>query len=452
MATPVQAGPSHKLIPCIARQPILTADENVIGYELFFREDVEQRRPSADAESATSATIEMLNFMGLSVLCDGRLAFIDCSEHMLLSDYFTLLPPNDIVIEIQETVPANQSVIQACQNLKEFGYSIALDNFVPGDKREPLVPFARFIKVDISQVVSEQSARLVGLYATEDRRMLAQKVETRLQFLTARKDGFTRFQGYFFRHPENIRARQIPANQATYVRLLTAVSRPNVDFSEIEDLIKHEPSLCYRLLRHLNSPLLGLSSPVVSVRNALNLLGEHESVRWIRMATTLVMGQDKSSDLVLSSLVRARFCELIAPKVEHGNADLFLMGMLSLIDAILAVPIGVVIEELCLDANIKAQLLAAKTGNKTPLSAIYDLMVAREAGTGDWLRAWESSSTCPCRSLPRLRTRRCAGRTKSPIRGVLSQNANHFPSHRPSPVIACIQPVASSPNKSLLCV
>jgi c-di-GMP-related signal transduction protein len=136
------------------------------------------------------------------------------------------------------------------------------------------------------------------------------------------------------------------------------------------------------LLRYMNSPLLGLSSPVVSVRNALNLLGERESTRWIRMATTLVMGQDKSSDLVLSSLVRARFCELIASKIEHGNSDLFLMGMLSLIDAILSVPIGVVIEELCLDPTIKAQLLSAKTGKETPLSPIYDLMLAREAG--DW--------------------------------------------------------------------
>jgi c-di-GMP-related signal transduction protein len=382
MATPVQARPAQKSSPCIARQPILTTDESVIGYELFFRESAESRRFSSDAEAATSATIDMLNFVGLGVLCDGRLAFINCSQQILLSDYFTLLPPNDVVIEIQETVPASEEVIRACQRFKQSGYSIALDNFVPGDKREALMPYARFIKVDISQVVSELSAPLVARYASEDRRMLAQKVETRVQFLTAQNDGFTRFQGYFFQRPENLRARQIPANQATYVRLLTAVSRPEVDFTEIENLIKHEPSLCYRLLRHLNSPLLGLATPVVSVRNALTLLGEHESVRWIRMATTLVMGQEKSSDLVLSSLVRARFCELIAPKVQHGDSDLFLMGMLSLIDAILGVPIGVVIEELSLDASLKEQLLAARTGTKTPLSTIYELMVAREVG--DW--------------------------------------------------------------------
>jgi c-di-GMP phosphodiesterase len=100
------------------------------------------------------------------------------------------------------------------------------------------------------------------------------------------------------------------------------------------------------------------------------------------MATTLVMGHDKCSDLVLSSLVRARFCELIGPKVGHGNGDLFLLGMLSLMDAILAAPMGVVLDGLCVEPDIKAQLLRGKTGPKTPLSAVYDLMLAREAG--DW--------------------------------------------------------------------
>jgi c-di-GMP-related signal transduction protein len=166
------------------------------------------------------------------------------------------------------------------------------------------------------------------------------------------------------------------------MRLLAAASKPEIDFDELEKLIKHEPSLCYRLLRYLNSPIMALSSPVHSIRNALNLLGEQESIRWIRMATTLVMGQGKSSDLVLSSLVRARFCELLTPKVAHGDADLFLLGMLSLIDAILSVPIGVVIEELSLETDIKAQLLSAKTGKKTALSPVYDLMLAREVG--DW--------------------------------------------------------------------
>ncbi len=382
MGTKAQASPVEKSSPCIARQPILTADEKVVGYELFFREGHNERRLASDSENATSATIDTLNLVGLEIVCDGRMAFINCTHHGLLADSFALLPPGDVVIEIQETVPADEEVVKACQQLKQRGFSIALDNFVSRDSREALVPYADYIKIDITRVPPMQCASLVAEYATDTRLMLAHKVETRQHFVTAGKNGFTRFQGYFFRHPENLQVRQIPANQATYLRLLSAVSKSEIDLVEVEGLIKHEPALCYRLLRYLNSPLLGLSSPVLSVRNALNLLGEKEAVKWIRMATTVSMGQARTSDLVLSSLVRARFCELIAPRVEHGNADLFLLGMLSLIDAILAVPMGMVVEQLCLDPVIKEQLLAVKMGKKTSLSPIYDLMVAREVG--DW--------------------------------------------------------------------
>ena len=384
MGTKAQPAPVDKPSPCIARQPILTADETVVGYELFFREGREERRFTSDGESATSAIIETLNLIGLGVLCDGRLAFINCTHQSLMTENFALLPANQVVIEIEDTAAANDAAVRACQQLKRGGFSIALDNFAPDDPREALVPYANYLKVDITRVPAIESAALVERYASETCRVMAHKVETRQQFFTAQKNGFQRFQGYFFRHPENLRVRHIPANHATSLRLLSVVSASEVDFVEVETLIKHEPALCYRLLRHLNSPLLGLASPVLSVRNALNLLGEKESIRWIRMATTLGMGQDKPSDLVLSSLVRARFCELIAPRVEHGKSDLFLLGMLSLIDAILALPIGMVVEELCLDPAIKAQLLAAKTGSKTPLSPIYDLMLAREAG--DWGR------------------------------------------------------------------
>ena len=354
----------------------------MLGYELLFRESSEDSHFSSDLESATTGTIDTLNVMGLDVVCDGRLAFINCTHQMLLKEYFLLLPSDKVVVEIQETVPADDSVAAACLRLKQRSYKIALDNFMPGDQREALVPYADFIKIDVRRIPPEESPPMVARYAGNHRRMLAQKVETRVQFLTAMKDGFALFQGYFFRHPERMRARHIPTNQAGNLRLLQAISAPEVDLAEVEDLIKHDASLCYRLLRYLNSPLLGVPAPVKSVRHGMNLLGERELVRWIRMATTLAMGQDKCSDLVLSSLVRARFCELIAPKVNHGESDFFLMGMLSVMDAILEIPMGIVVEGLALDPATKAELLGEKTGGKTALSPVYDLMVARECG--DW--------------------------------------------------------------------
>src|SRR5580704_10565511 len=149
MSTPAQAS-AKKPGPCIARQPILTAGESVVGYELFFRETSEQHRfTSADGEKATAAAIDTLNVIGFRVLCDGHLAFINCSRQTLLTDYFALLPPHEVVVEIQETVPPDEEVMRACQRLKQAKYSIALDNFEPNDKRKALVPYADFIKVDI---------------------------------------------------------------------------------------------------------------------------------------------------------------------------------------------------------------------------------------------------------------------------------------------------------------
>ena len=374
---------SARSSPCLARQPILDKDEKVLGYEtVVSREPRRSHTFASDCENATCSTIDTVNVMGLDVVCDGRLGFINCTRQMLLKEFFLLLPPDRVVVELQEDVPADDSVVGACQRLRQKGYRIALDNFAVDDPRETLVPLADFLKVDIRRVTSEQSVRIMASHGNKHLQMLAQKVETRLQFITAAKDGFTLFQGYFFRHPERMRARHIAGNQPGHLRLLKAISAAAVDLSLIEDLIKHDASLCYRLLRYLNSPLLGIACPVQSVRHAMNLLGEQELIRWIRMATTLMISQGKCSDLILSSLVRARFGELIAPKVDHGQSDLFLMGLFSLMDAILDAPMGVVVEGLAFDPETKKELLGAKMGSETRLTPIYRLMVAREAG--DW--------------------------------------------------------------------
>ena len=380
MNTAVKTAPSEKPGSCLARQPILNKDEKVLGYELLFRENPTEDRFNSDFEGGTRSIIDTLNVMGLEVVCDGRLAYINCTHEMLLKEFFLLLPAEKTVVEIQESVPADDGVVAACDRLKLEGYRISLDNFVPGDPREVLLPYADYLKIDIRRATQQQCTALARYGGKTC--LLAEKVETRLQFITALKDGFTLFQGYFFRHPERMRARHIPANQASQLRLLKAISAPEVDLAAVEELIKHDASLCYRLLRYLNSPMLGMSNTVNSVRHGITLLGERELVRWIRMATTLIMGQEKCSDLVLASLVRARFCELIAPKVSHGSCDLFLIGMFSLMDAILEVPMGVVIEGLAFDDDTRTELLGMKTGKPTALSPIYDLMVSRE--TGEW--------------------------------------------------------------------
>jgi c-di-GMP-related signal transduction protein len=367
MPTSAQAISAEKTAPCLARRPILTKEEKVIGYDVLLRE--------------TSNIFAALEDVGLDVICDDSLAFIPCTQEMLVEDAVLTLPLEKVVLEIPPDVPASSAVIEACERLKKGGYKIAIDKFCNGDDREPLLPFAAVLKVDWE---SDAHAQLASAHARKPYKVLAQNVDSRAEFLNARKAGFTLFQGNFFRHPEQMRVRQIPASQTSKLRLLQAVSAREIDFDLVEELIRHDASLCVRLLRYLNSPLLGFTVPVQSVRQAMNLLGEKTMTQWIRTATTLTLGQPKCSDLMLASLVRARFCELIAPKMNHASGDLFLIGMLSLMDAILETPLHVLVGGLALDPHAKAALLAIKNGGGARLSPVCDLMMAREKG--DWER------------------------------------------------------------------
>ncbi len=170
------------------------------------------------------------------------------------------------------------------------------------------------------------------------------------------------------------------------MRLLQAISHDDLELKEIDGIIKGEASLCYRLLRYLNSAAFGFSSEIHSIKHGLSILGEREVRRWVRMVAALGAGQDKPSDLVLSAMVRARYCELLGPKVPHGESDLFLVGLLSLMDAILEIPMGVVLEGISLDRETRAVLL----GQKSQLDPVYRLMLCQEVA--DWTKLSELSA------------------------------------------------------------
>jgi c-di-GMP-related signal transduction protein len=254
----------------VARQPIFDRDENVFGYELLFRDGLENAF-HGDSNEASRATLDRTLLMGLDVLCDGRRAFVNCTRDTLIKGLVTLLPSTSTVVEVLESVPADPDVVAACQRLKEAGYIIALDDYVANDPREGLAEMADIIKVEMQLTTEEQQVALIKQFGPWRCRMLAEKIETRAEFVRARDQGFVYFQGYFFRRPEMMNTRDMPANRMNYLRMLQEVSRPDLDLPELEKLIKAEASVCYRLLRYLNSAMFGFGSEIHSVRHATRL-------------------------------------------------------------------------------------------------------------------------------------------------------------------------------------
>jgi c-di-GMP-related signal transduction protein len=307
---------------------------------------------------------------------------VNCTREVLLKDLITLLPSDQTVAEILETVEPEDRVVAACKRLKAAGYQIALDDFAPNDPRIPLCEFADIIKVDIRATTPAERAGMMRRFGTARCKMLAEKLETPQEFHQARDMGFVYFQGYFFCRPELVSGREVPASRLHYVQLLEMVSRREIDMRELENLLKREASISYRLLRYLNSPVFGLALEVRSIRHAMTVLGEREMRRWIRLIVMVGAAEQKCSELVLMGLARARFCELLSTRLQ-SDTDLFLMGLLSVMDAILEVGMDVLLEQVPVESETKAALL----GQKSKLQPLYQLMLAQEAGE------WSKSST-----------------------------------------------------------
>ncbi len=365
----------------VARQPIFDRQRRLFGYELLFRDSWENRFGAGqDADIACRSTLDVSLLMGLDLLCDQGVGFFNCTRETLMNDYMTLLPKERVVLEILETVMPDQAVMEACIRLRSAGYRLALDDFLAHDPRRVMVPLADMLKVDWMATTPQQCRELIEEHARPDLMFLAEKIETPEDLKVAMELGFHYFQGYFFQKPVILHTREISPLQIHALSLLREVSKPMVDLNEVEKQIKADASLCYRLLRYLNSSAFFFTAEIRSVRHALMVLGEKQIRKWVALVVTLHAGAAASTELIRTALTRARFCESLAPQVSGGSEDLFFLGLMSLLDVILEVPLAEILERVPVSQEIKTALL----GQPSPLTASFELVLAQE--TGNWQR------------------------------------------------------------------
>jgi len=362
----------------VARQPIFNRREQVYGYELLFRSGLENRYTASDADAAARDVADHILTIGARTLTAGRKAFLNCTRHFLVNEYAMLLSKEETVIEILETVEPDAEVLSACRRLKNLGYVIALDDFVYSEKFQPFVEMADIIKVDFKLLGPGDRQRAVAKFSPLGIRLLAEKVETRAEFAEARDGGYAYFQGYFFCKPQIVPSRHIPAYKINYLRILQAISKPVLDRNEIVALIDREVSLCYKLLRFMNSALFGFRRDVSSTRHALELLGDRALTKWASVAAVLGIASNEPNELVLTALTRGQCCELLASNLgAHKDEEgMFLLGVFSLMEAMLGVPMSEIVAEIALPDRVRAALL----GRSNRYREILDLVKAYEAG------------------------------------------------------------------------
>jgi EAL and modified HD-GYP domain-containing signal transduction protein len=362
----------------IARQPIFDRARNVQAYELLFRYNEENVFRGNNLDMASQSVMDTTVLFGANVLSNGHSIYLNCTRKSLLDGYITLFSPETTVIEILENVEPEPEVLEACRDLKKAGYRIALDDFVDNPRFAPLVNLADIIKVDFRLSTPTVWADMARKYAPRGIQLLAEKVETHEEFSKALQLGYKLFQGYFFCKPRMLSTRDISASRATYLRILQVVHTLDLDYFKIEALIKSEPALFYRFFRYLNSAATPVRSEVTSIVQAATLLGEEDIRKWLTLVCAVLANEGQPSELIVLALVRARFCELLASHTGIPESEAFMLGLFSLMEAILEVPIKSVLEQIHLPEQVTAALL----GEDNPLSRMEQLVIAFEKA--DW--------------------------------------------------------------------
>jgi len=354
MAVPTSEKPRF-----IARQIILDESMQTYGYELLFRSGMENVF-CGESEAATNHIID--SCLSMTACSATQNLFINCTRDALVNMNVTLLPSHSVVLEILETVTPDPELIRACKRLKMLGYRLALDDFLPHESKRALVDIADFIKVDFRASSPSVRQQIYDMRSNKATILLAEKVETISEVRTAQAEGNTFFQGYFHSRPEIISEAEISTNRMIYLQLFTALAKPTLDIRKIERLLDMEPSLCYRLLRLANCALYGFRYRISTIHNALIAVGDDA----FRKLITVVLASKLSSTApdrdIRQALERASFCQSLARRLNQDPAELYMLGMLSMMDRMLNIPMARLIGLVCLSTRLEDALLGSPDG------------------------------------------------------------------------------------------
>lgn len=363
----------------LARQPILDLRGKVHGYELLYRNGPENFF-SGDGEMATRTMIDNTVIFGLEKLTRGLPGLVNCTAETLTQQQVGLLPPSMTVLEILEDVEPTPELIAACNKLKAEGFRFAMDDFVWKPSLEPLVGLADYVKIDFLKSPKAERQDILERLKPYAVALIAEKIETSEEYEEARREGFTLFQGYYFCAPALLTHSKVPANKVFHLQLLHTLQEEPLDLKKLSELVKRDAALTYRLLRLVNSPMCAIRQEVRSIRTALLAVGDDLFRRIAMLAIASELNAGRPNEVLRMAFVRARFCELGAGLCALDAAEQYLLGVFSLLPAMLHTSMNEIVSILPLREPVREALLGAPNETRGLLQWIE----AQEHG--DWLR------------------------------------------------------------------
>ncbi len=376
----------------VARQPIFNRHKNIFAYELLFRTGMANAFPDIDGETATSSLLSSSFFtVGIEQISGGSTAFINFTHDLLLRGTPTMFPARNIMVEILEDVRPDAEIITACEDLVSQGYQLALDDFVFSEEWRPLVAMAKIIKIDFMLTDMAEIREIVETVKPYGCKLLAEKIETHEEFEQAKEMGFVYFQGYFFARPEVIKNKDIPSSQLSLLQLMAEINRVEFDVDAMERIINQDVSVSFKLLKYLNSAYFSRITPISNIRQAIAFLGERGVRQFVSLIATSKLSENKPTELIRTSIIRARFLEQLAIETKKDNSgDYFMLGLFSHIDAMLDCSMKSLMDQLPISDSVKTALVE-REGDMFLFLRAYE-----EYELGDWNKFDKSIESICC--------------------------------------------------------
>jgi EAL and modified HD-GYP domain-containing signal transduction protein len=378
----------------VGRQPILNRYKETIGYELLYRAALTDKKAMVkDGNIATSLVfVNTLFEMGLDAIVGPQLAFINFTRDFLVKDHLVRLltairpenfEPHKVVLEVLEDITLDNELFQALHRFKEKNFLIALDDVA---SFEPIAPIlgkglVDIVKIDLMSVDRIMLPELVKSIQQYNVLLLAEKVETPDDFFTCLRLGFDLFQGYFFYKPEKIKnkKKKMDVSRVCLMRSLAATMDPHANFNILDPIISQDVGLSYKLLRLVNSGYYSLADQVKSIQQAVSLIGLQQLRSWMLLLLMATV-DDKPHELTAIALQRAKMCEMLGKALGDRHVEsYFLIGLFSVLDAIMDIPMMQVVESLSLTQELAEALVCRKGKWGLVLTAV----IATEGGNWD---------------------------------------------------------------------
>lgn len=354
---------AHELF--LGRQPILDRDQNLYAFELLFRSS---HADGAQIEDDVLASATVINHafseLGADAVLGRYLGFINLSAPLILSDVIELVPRERVVLELLETVEINKAMVNRLRELKAMGFRLALDDYVGHEAQyAPVLDIVDVVKVDVHRIDPEALAAATSRLKRWPVRLLAEKVDSREQVETCMRLGYSLFQGYYFAKPVIIKGKRLSHAEAGIMRLLSLVLE-DADTADLERAFKENPDLSLNLLRLVNSVGLGSGRRITSLSQALLTLGRNQLQRWLQLLLYAISSSPDAkfpSPLLVLAATRGKTMELLAAHWPNAGRDFgdraFLTGILSLVSALLGIPLADILKTLPVPEEVRIALL-----------------------------------------------------------------------------------------------